>query len=83
MVNLKTIAGGLAIAGSFGLAALGVGAGVAGAAPTPVAPTIPTVQSVSQSETQAPGWAAPSPYAAYGDAGLCGMPGMYFVNICS
>ncbi|MDT5103051.1 MAG: hypothetical protein QOI25_564 [Mycobacterium sp.] len=36
MNHLKTIAAGTAIAGSLGLAALGIGSGVANAAPSPV-----------------------------------------------
>jgi hypothetical protein len=36
MIHLKKIAAGTAIAGSLGLAALGVGSGVANAAPSPV-----------------------------------------------
>ena len=36
MIHLKTIAAGTAIAGSLGLAALGIGSGVANAAPSPV-----------------------------------------------
>jgi hypothetical protein len=36
MMNLKTIAAGVAIAGSMGFAALGIGTGVANAAPSPV-----------------------------------------------
>ena len=36
MIHLKTIAAGTVIAGSLGLAALGVGSGVANAAPSPV-----------------------------------------------
>jgi hypothetical protein len=36
MTDFKTIAAGIAIAGSLGLAALGVGSGVANASPSPV-----------------------------------------------
>jgi hypothetical protein len=36
MINVKTIAAGAAIAGSLGFAALGIGTGVANAAPSPV-----------------------------------------------
>lgn len=36
MMNMKTIAAGAAIAGSLGFAALGIGTGVANAAPSPV-----------------------------------------------
>jgi hypothetical protein len=36
MMNLKTFAAGAAIAGSLGFAALGIGTGVANAAPSPV-----------------------------------------------
>jgi hypothetical protein len=36
MTHLKTIAAGTVIAGSLGLAALGIGSGVANAAPSPV-----------------------------------------------
>jgi hypothetical protein len=36
MMHLKTIAAGAAIAGSLGFAALGIGTGVANAAPSPV-----------------------------------------------
>jgi hypothetical protein len=36
MISLKTIAAGAAVAGSLGLAALGIGTGVANAGPSPV-----------------------------------------------
>jgi hypothetical protein len=38
MIDLKTIAGGIAVAGTLGLAALGIGSGVANAAPSQTAP---------------------------------------------
>jgi hypothetical protein len=48
MMNFSKIAAGTAIAGSLGLAALGIGAGVANAAPSPVGSGIEWAQS--------PGW---------------------------
>lgn len=79
MNGLKTIAGGIAIAGSLALAPLGIFSGTANAAPPPVAPQVPTVQG----EDRAPSQPAPSPYAAYGGTSLCATPGLYFVNICT
>jgi hypothetical protein len=79
MTGLKTFAGRIAIAGSLALAPLGIFSGMANAAPAPVAPQVPTVQG----DDRAPGPAAPSPYAAYGDRSVCAIPGLYFVNICT
>ncbi|MBJ7336684.1 hypothetical protein [Mycolicibacterium sp.] len=77
MIDVKAIVGGVAVAGSLALAPLGMG--VANAAPPPVAPPVPSVQGTSQADVPAP---APSPYASYGNASVCAMPGLYFVNIC-
>lgn len=79
MIDFKAAAGGFAIMGSLGLAALGIGSGVANAEPSPPAPQVTS----SYEAGQAPGSATPSPYAAYGDASICAMPGLYFVNVCS
>jgi hypothetical protein len=79
MNGLKTIAGGIAIAGALTLAPLGIFSGMANAAPAPVAPQVPTVQS----DDRAPSSTGPSPYAAYGDRRVCAIPGLYFVNICT
>jgi hypothetical protein len=81
VINLKTIAGGLAIAGSLGIASLGMGAAVANAETAP-SPQVTAVQNVAQNDGSAPGAPTPSPYAVYGGTSLCGTPGMYFVNIC-
>lgn len=80
---VKTIAGGIAVAGALGLATLGMGSSVASAAPSAGPPQVTSTQDVGRSGGDAPGWAAPSPYAAYGGGDMCAMPGMYFVNICS
>jgi hypothetical protein len=81
VINLKTIAGGLAIAGSLGIASLGLGSAVAEAATAPD-PQVTAVQDVSQSGGATTDVNAPSPYAIYGGGSLCGTPGLYFVNIC-
>lgn len=81
MIDVKAVAGGFAIAGSLALASLGVGVGLANAAPAD--PQVPTVQGTSQVGSEAAEPAAPSPYAAYGSASVCANPGLYFVNICS
>jgi hypothetical protein len=78
MIEFKAIAGGFAIAGSLALASLGMGSGVANAAPRPVDPQVPSIQGTSQADDRP----APSPYAAYGGPSICATPGLYFVNIC-
>jgi hypothetical protein len=85
MIDLKTIAGGLVIAGSLGFATLGIGAGLANAEPSPGAPQVTSVQpaDASQGDGQTPPVAPPSPYAAYGGPSICATPGLYFVNICT
>ena len=82
MIDLKSIAGGIVVAGSLGLA-LGFGAGAAQAAPTPVTPEVQSTSQIGQGADQTPGAVAPSPYAAYGGDGICATPGLYFVNICT
>lgn len=79
MKNVKTMAGGIAIAGSLGIAALGFGMGVANAEPSPVPPQVTSAQDSGQSEVDP----EPSPYAVYGGTDLCGMPGMYFTSVCT
>ena len=81
MFDVKRIAGGLAIAGSLGIAGLGMGSAVADAA-TPPTPQVSAVQDAAQDGGSSPGVSEPSPYAIYGGSGLCGTPGLYFVNIC-
>ncbi len=78
MIDVKTVASGFAIAGGLGLAALGLGSGVASADPAPFTPQVSANQD-GGGHAQA----APSPYAAYGDSSICGTPGMYFVNVCT
>ena len=79
MMDLKTMAGGIALAGSLGIAALGFGAGLANAEPSPVPPQVATAQDSGQSGANP----QPSPYAVYGGTDLCGMPGMYFTSVCT
>lgn len=81
MIDVKAVAGGFAIAGSLALASLGMGSGLANAAPAE--PQVPSVQGTSQVGSAAAQPSAPSPYAAYGDTSVCANPGLYFVNICS
>ncbi|BBZ26711.1 hypothetical protein MMAD_10060 [Mycolicibacterium madagascariense] len=81
MFDVTRIAGGLAIAGALGLAGLGAGTAVADAA-TPPTPQVSSVQDAAQNGGPVPGASTPSPYAIYGSSGLCGTPGLYFVNIC-
>jgi hypothetical protein len=83
MIDFKTIAGGVAIAGTLGFTALGLGTGIANAAPAPGAPQVTSVQDAGQSNAPTPPRPTqPSPYAAYGSGSICGTPGLYFVNIC-
>lgn len=79
MMNVKSIAGGLAIAGSLGIAALGFGSGTASAAPAPVPPQVASAQDAGESGPSP----QPSPYAIYGGTDLCGMQGMFFSNVCT
>jgi hypothetical protein len=81
MISLKAIAGGAVIAGALSLAPLGLVSGVANAEPSPAVPQVTSGRD-GQSVGDAPTPAAPSPYAAYGGAGVCATPGLYFVNIC-
>ena len=74
MVRLE----GFIVAGTAAFEALGVGSGVAGAAPAPSAPTVQSTQGVGQDVDP-----APSPYASYGESSICATPGLYFVNICA
>ena len=78
MISLKTLAGGVAIAGSLALAPLALGSGVANAEPSPVPPHFTSTQ-----DGAAPTVGTSSPYAAYGSSAICATPGLYFVNICS
>ena len=82
MITLKHIAGGVAMAGSLTFAALGIGSGLANAAPASDTPQFTGDQGTSQGGGNTPRSAAPSPYAVYGGAGVCATPGLYFVNIC-
>jgi hypothetical protein len=59
MIDLKAIAAGTAIAGALGFAALGIGSGVANAAPSPIA--------TQTSWAQNPGWGhGPGPWGGGG-----------------
>ncbi len=79
MQGIRTIAGGIAVAGS--LALFGIGSGVASAEPSVTTPQITSTQDVNQNGPVRP--PTPSPYAIYGGGSLCGTPGLYFVNICT
>jgi hypothetical protein len=75
MMHWKTIAAGATIAGSLGLAALGLGSGLANAAPTPLATQVSFSQwggggyypHGGRHDWGGPGWGAPP--AAYGYGG--------------
>ena len=81
MIHLKTIAAGTVIAGSLGLAAIGVGSGVANAAPSPVVNASGWAQDRGWGHGpggpwrpggwdgggwRGPGWAPPPPDYGYG-----------------
>ncbi|BDX34299.1 hypothetical protein TUM20985_48460 [Mycobacterium antarcticum] len=78
MIDLRSMAGGIVVAGSL---ALGIGAGVAEAAPAPVSPEVQSTSQIGEGAGQVP--VTPSPYAAYGGDGICATPGLYFVNKCT
>jgi hypothetical protein len=97
MIDLKTIAGGLAVVGSLGLAALGLGAGVANAAPSFAAPETTWAQDPGWGhghghggggDWRGPRWAPPPPpYYGYGGYGGYGAPcvtgPLGFVHLCA
>ncbi|WP_149369898.1 hypothetical protein [Mycolicibacterium sp. P9-64] len=81
MNHLKSIAAGIVIAGSLGLAALGIGSGVANAAPSPVLSSAGWAQDRGwghgpggpwrpggweRGGWRGPGWAPPPPDYGYG-----------------
>jgi hypothetical protein len=86
MIHLKTIAAGTVIAGSLGLAALGIGSGVANAAPSPVLSSAGFAQDRGWGHGPGgwdggggrgwggPGWAPPPPDYGYGYGGYGGPP---------
>jgi hypothetical protein len=76
MIHLKTIAAGTAIAGSLGLAALGIGSGVANAAPSPVLSSAGFAQDRGWGGDHGPGgpW-RPGGWDGGGDRGWGGGPG--------
>jgi hypothetical protein len=68
MMHFKTIAAGTAVAGALGLAALGLGSGVANAAPSPVQSGTAFAQDA--------GWGhGPRPGGPWGPGGWGGGPG--------
>jgi hypothetical protein len=69
MIDLKAIAAGTAIAGALGFAALGIGTGVANAAPSPIA--------TQTAWAEDPGWGhGPGPWGDHGrDRGWNNGPG--------
>lgn len=94
MKNLKTIAAGSVIAGTLGLAALGIGSGVANAAPP--SPTGQWAQDrgwgYGHDHWGGPGygpvWAPPPPpyygYGGYGGYGApCATGPLGFVHVCA
>jgi hypothetical protein len=75
MMNLKNIAAGVAVAGTLGFAALGIGAGVANAAPSTVSPGPAWAQDAGWDHGPGPGWRGPGwdgPRYAPGDYGYGG-----------
>ena len=96
MTDFKTIAGRVAIAGSLGLAALGIGSGLANAVSSPGTWESTSVQESSRvtgdapvSRGDGPSWpqpdpSLPNPYAGYGGPGpgVCTTPPITFANVC-
>lgn len=87
MSTMKTIAAGAVIAGSLGLAALGLGSGMANAAPSPAAVGADWAQwgHGGPGWDRGPGWGPPPPppppaygYGGYGYGAGYGAP----VNAC-
>ncbi|MDT5153360.1 MAG: hypothetical protein QOI01_5093 [Mycobacterium sp.] len=97
MIDLKTIAGGIAVAGTLGLAALGIGSGVANAAPSQTAPETTWAQDGGGhghggggdwhgdgDGWRGPRWAPPPPYYGYGGyGGPCVTGPLGFVQVCA
>ena len=96
MIDVKNIAGGIVIAGSLGLAALGLGAGVASAAPSVSAPETTWAQDPGWGHGHGwhgddggwrggPRWAPPPPpYYGYGGYGApCVTGPLGFVHVCA
>ncbi len=84
MIDLKAIAAGTAIAGALGFAALGIGAGVANAAPSPIATHTAWAEDPGWGHgpgpwgdrdhgwDNGPGWGPPPPAYDYGGYGYGG-----------
>jgi hypothetical protein len=96
MIDVKTIAGGIALAGALGLGALGIGTGVANATPASAAPETTWAQDPGWGHGHGPGWhddrdgwrgrgwAPPPPYYGYGGYGApCVTGPLGFVRLCA
>jgi hypothetical protein len=94
MIDVKTIAGGIVLAGSLGLATLGLGAGVASAAPSVSAPQTTWAEDPGWGHGHGwhgdggwrggPRWAPPPPYYGYGGYGApCVSGPLGFVHVCA
>ncbi len=96
MIDVKTIAGGVALAGALGLGVLGIGTGVANATPASAAPETTWAQDPGWGHGhgpgwhgdgpgwRGPGWAPPRPYYGYGGYGApCVTGPLGFVQLCA